>query len=232
MHIPLLLATLLLFSAAASCNAADGSSHLVPILVVGNVVVLVVILFLLIIYYKKYAQLKRAAAAAKAQGVVVPPRRDREEHDSTIMERRSPGGGDGKLVFVDDGGSRPELELDDLLRASAEGLGKGSYKALTENGEAVVVKRLVDLKPLSSDEFVRGVRGIAAIRHPNLLPLLAYYHSKAEHRLFLYRFLPHGNLFNRLHGNLVDLIMSLFCKKMIPHFVLSKYKDTSIEYTR
>ncbi|KAL1564660.1 putative inactive receptor kinase [Salvia divinorum] len=202
MHIPptpLLLATLL-FSVAASCNAADGSSHLVPILVVGNVIVLVVILFLLIIYYKKYAKLKRASAAAKAQGVVVPPHRDREQHDSTIMERRSPGGGNGKLVFVDDGGSKPELELDDLLRASAEGLGKGSYKALTESGEAVVVKRLVDLKPLSSEEFVREVRGIAAIRHPNLLPLLAYYHSKGEHRLFLYRFLPYGNLFNRLHG--------------------------------
>ncbi|KAG6425071.1 hypothetical protein SASPL_115495 [Salvia splendens] len=116
-----------------------------------------------------------------------------------IAKRRSPGGGDEKLVFVDDGGSRPEPGLDDLLRASAEGLGKGSYKALTESGEAVVVKRLVDLKPLSSEEFVREVRGIAAIRHPNLLPLLAYYHSKGEHRLFLYRFLPHGNLFNRLH---------------------------------
>ncbi|XP_057803977.1 probable inactive receptor kinase At2g26730 [Salvia miltiorrhiza] len=205
MHIPNLSSCLLLavVLGTASCNAkeesAGGSSDLVAILVVANVIVLVVILFLLIIYYKKYTKLKRATK----EHDMAP--RDRE-HDSTILERKrsSPGGGGkGKLVFVGDGGE-PEFNLDDLLRASAEGLGKGNfgscYKAVMEIGQAVVVKRLLDLRPLSGEEFVRHVRAIAALNHPNLLPLLAYYHSKGEERLFLYRFATHGNLFNRLHG--------------------------------
>ncbi|KAK6135388.1 hypothetical protein DH2020_030899 [Rehmannia glutinosa] len=107
----------------------------------------------------------------------------------------------GKLVFVEN--NQPRFELDDLLKASAEGLGKGNfgncYKAMLEIGQVVVVKRLIDLKPLSSEEFVRQVRAIANQKHPNLLPLLAYYYSKDE-KLFLYRFAAHGNVYNRLHG--------------------------------
>lgn len=209
MHIPPNVSTSLLLTlilTATSCHASEesgGGSHFVAILVAGNAIVLVVILFLLIIYYKKYTKLKRAAKACS----VLPRERDRE-HDSTIQkraaERRSPGGGEGRLVFVGEGG--PRFELDDLLRASAEGLGRGNfgncYKAVMEMGQAVVVKRLLDFKPLSSDEFVRHVRAIAELKHPNLLPLLAYYYAKDEERLFLYRFAPHGNLFNRLHGNI------------------------------
>ncbi|KAH6793391.1 hypothetical protein C2S52_003868 [Perilla frutescens var. hirtella] len=177
----------------------SNGSRFVAILVVANVIVLVVILFLLIIYYKKYNKLKNAMKAKN----ILP--RDKE-HDSTVMgraiEKGTPeGGGKGKLVFMDEKG--PAFELDDLFRSSAEGLGRGNfgncYKAMLELGRVVVVKRLIDLKPLSSEEFVRQVRAIADQKHPNLLPLLAYYYSKEE-RLFLYPFAAHGNLFHRLHG--------------------------------
>ncbi|KAL6269710.1 hypothetical protein ACE6H2_026621 [Prunus campanulata] len=131
----------------------------------------------------------------------------------------------GKLVFV-----RPQhnsegsvgnqmtdhqiFEMADLLKASAVGLGKGifgnSYKAeitMTNNGvaggrqvkQAVVVKRLRDLKPLVNEEFTKPLRLIANLKHPNLLPLLAYYLSKDE-KLLLYKYVPNGNLFNRMFG--------------------------------
>ena len=49
-----------------------------------------------------------------------------------------------KLVFMEGGGY--SFDLEDLLRASAEVLGKGSvgtsYKAVLEEGTTVVVKRL------------------------------------------------------------------------------------------
>ncbi|KAL8512438.1 hypothetical protein ACS0TY_018783 [Phlomoides rotata] len=189
-------------SQASSSPNSSGTGHnerFAAILVVVDVVVLVVIMFLFIIYYKKYKKLKMGMVAKK------PEPRD-EEHDSTIVERasekRHAEGERGKLVFMEGSGT-PTFDLDDLLKASAEGLGKGSfgncYKATLEDGPAVVVKRLRDLKPLNKEEFVRQVRGIADQKHPNLLPLLAYYYSKDE-KMFLYRFACNGNLYNRIHG--------------------------------
>ncbi|KAM5570627.1 putative inactive receptor kinase [Rosa sericea] len=110
----------------------------------------------------------------------------------------------GKLIFIGVGnGAAAEFELGDLLKASAEGLGRGifgnSYKAKMSEKEAVVVKRIRDLKPLVNEEFNKQLQLIANLKHPNLLPLLAYYHSKDE-KLLLYRYVRNGNLFNRLFG--------------------------------
>lgn len=185
------------------------SSHFVPILVVANVIVLVVIFFMLIIYYKKYKKLKEATKARnRGPGDDCKIITDR----ATEKMRSTPEGGEkGKLVFMETKTRRAAFELEDLFRASAEGLGRGNfgncYKAMLDMGQVVVVKRLMDLKPLSREEFVRQVRAIADQKHPNLLPLVAYYYSKEE-RLFLYPFAPHGSLFNRLHGNLLTTFSS------------------------
>ncbi|CAK7357019.1 unnamed protein product [Dovyalis caffra] len=71
-----------------------------------------------------------------------------------------------------------------------------------DSGEAVVVKRMSDLKPLSSVEFTRQLHIIAHQKHPNLLPLLAYYYSKEE-KLLVYKYAENGNLFNRIHVYIV-----------------------------
>ncbi|MCD7447821.1 hypothetical protein HAX54_035298 [Datura stramonium] len=106
----------------------------------------------------------------------------------------------GKLILL---GSEIKFELDDLLRASAEGLGKGNfgncYKAMLVDGPTVVVKRLRDLKPLTNDEFVRQVRAIGDMKHPNLLPILGYCNTNDE-KLMLLKFAPNGSLYNRIHG--------------------------------
>nr|TKR84707.1 hypothetical protein D5086_0000254950 [Populus alba] len=79
------------------------------------------------------------------------------------------------------------FQLNDLLKASAEGLGKGNlgncYKAMVEGRAAVVVKKIRNLKPLSSEELTRQMHVIAHQKHPNLPLLLAYSYSKDEQLL-------------------------------------------------
>ncbi|EPS63924.1 hypothetical protein M569_10855, partial [Genlisea aurea] len=111
------------------------------------------------------------------------------------------GGEKNKLMFV---GGRTELrfDLEDLLRASAEVLGKGSmgtsYKAVLEEGTTVVVKRLKDVG-IGRKEFEQQMDLLGKIQHQNLLPLRAFYYSKDE-KLLVYDYLPAGSLSALLHG--------------------------------
>ncbi|KAK4358459.1 hypothetical protein RND71_020688 [Anisodus tanguticus] len=95
-------------------------------------------------------------------------------------------------------------KVDDLLKASAEMLGKGSvgtsYKvAILDSGDVVVVKRVIEkLKKMKDvDGFLRL---IGNLRHTNVVSLRAYYYSKEE-LLLVYDFHPNGSLHNLLHGN-------------------------------
>ncbi|KAK9114839.1 hypothetical protein Syun_021636 [Stephania yunnanensis] len=89
----------------------------------------------------------------------------------------------------------------DLLRASAEVLGKGSvgtsYKAVLEDGTAVVVKRLKDVV-VTKREFEVQMEGLRKVNHENIVPLRAFYYSKDE-KLLVYDFMPAGSLSALLH---------------------------------
>ncbi|XP_019235542.1 PREDICTED: probable inactive receptor kinase At2g26730 [Nicotiana attenuata] len=189
------------------------SSMWTPILIVINVVGMVVLLFLFIYYFKKSKKLKKMLTKTKLMEVEKLETSKMETTttptETTSMETRSVESRSvgsevelekGKLIFL---GSEINFDLEHLLRASAEGLGKGNfgncYKAMLVNGPTVVVKRLKDLKPLTNEEFVRQVRAIADQKHPNLLPLLGYYNTKDE-KLLLLKFAPNGSLYNRIHG--------------------------------
>ncbi|XP_021292169.1 probable inactive receptor kinase At1g48480 [Herrania umbratica] len=111
------------------------------------------------------------------------------------------GTGAKKLVFF--GNSGRVFDLEDLLRASAEVLGKGTfgtaYKAVLEGGNAVAVKRLKDVT-ISEREFKDRIEGVGAMDHQNLVPLRAYYFSRDE-KLLVYDYMPMGSLSALLHGN-------------------------------
>ncbi|KAL1804566.1 hypothetical protein ACET3Z_027634 [Daucus carota] len=107
-----------------------------------------------------------------------------------------------KLVFFDD--CPHNFNLEDLLRASAEVLGKGSYgttyKAILEDGTIVVVKRLKDVA-IGKKEFEQQMGTIGSIRqHQNVVSLRAYYYSKDE-KLLVYDYIPIASLSTLLHGN-------------------------------
>lgn len=177
------------------------------LLLIFNVILLLAIILLLILYYNTSKKLNRIV---KGKVTTFSDEQEKDVENSGNEKRIEIGEGTTMtvveerkdLIFFDD---KLKFQMGELLKASAEALGHGiignSYKAMLHNGPTIVVKRLRDLKPLTKEEFGKTVQLIADSKHPNLLPLLAYYHSRDE-KLMLYRYAQNGNLFSRLHGNL------------------------------
>ncbi|KAL1348525.1 hypothetical protein HN51_024494 [Arachis hypogaea] len=117
------------------------------------------------------------------------------------VESKSNGGGAKSLVFFGDV-NRP-FDLEELLRASAEVLGKGTfgttYKATMDLGISVAVKRLKDVT-LPEREFREKIEQVGKMVHENLVPLRGYYFSKDE-KLVVYDYMPMGSLSALLHAN-------------------------------
>lgn len=136
----------------------------------------------------------------------------KEEFGSGVQEPEK-----NKLVFFE--GSSYNFDLEDLLRASAEVLGKGSYgtayKAVLEEATTVVVKRLKEVV-VSKRDFEQQMEIIGRVgQHPNVVPLRAYYYSKDEKLLVSDYFLG-GSLSTILHGMYFLLIS--FSKNVIITF--------------
>lgn len=112
-----------------------------------------------------------------------------------------------KLVFFE--GCNYAFDLEDLLRASAEVLGKGTfgmaYKAILEDATRVVVKRLKDVN-VGKKEFEQQMNLIGSIKHDNVTELRAYYYSKDE-KLMVYDFYTQGSVASMLHGKLFHFII-------------------------
>lgn len=118
-----------------------------------------------------------------------------EDSDATSATDRS------RLVFFE---RRKQFELEDLLKASAEMLGKGSlgtvYKAVLDDGSTTVaVKRLKDANPCPRKEFEQYMEIIGRLKHQNVVKLRAYYYAKEE-KLLVYEYLPNGSLHSLVHG--------------------------------
>ncbi|WJX21362.1 non-specific serine/threonine protein kinase [Trifolium repens] len=107
----------------------------------------------------------------------------------------------GRMVFFE---GEKRFELEDLLRASAEMLGKGgfgtAYKAVLDDGNVVAVKRLKDAQIAGKREFEQHMEVLGRIRHPNVVSLRAYYFAREE-KLLVYDYMPNATLFWLLHGN-------------------------------
>ncbi|KAK6155862.1 hypothetical protein DH2020_010110 [Rehmannia glutinosa] len=107
-----------------------------------------------------------------------------------------------KLIFLEDANATYDLEY--MLRASAEALGRGtfgtSYKAILENGNPIVVKRLRDVI-VTSNEFQQHMEVIGRMRHENIAELRAYYFSRDE-KLLVFDFYNQDNVSALLHGKI------------------------------
>ncbi|WKA09912.1 hypothetical protein VitviT2T_027522 [Vitis vinifera] len=110
----------------------------------------------------------------------------------------------GSLVFC--AGEAQLYTLEQLMRASAELLGRGSigttYKAVLDNRLIVSVKRLDAGKTAITDKetYERHMESVGGLRHPNLVPLRAYFQAQEE-RLLIYDYQPNGSLFSLIHGS-------------------------------
>ncbi|KAJ9148032.1 hypothetical protein P3X46_030129 [Hevea brasiliensis] len=105
-----------------------------------------------------------------------------------------------RLVFFE--GCNYAFDLEDLLRASAEVLGKGTfgmaYKAILEDATAVVVKRLKEVS-VGKRDFEQQMEVVGSIKHENVVELRAYYYSKDE-KLMVYDYYSQGSVSAMLHG--------------------------------
>ncbi|KAH6788586.1 Leucine-rich repeat protein kinase family protein [Perilla frutescens var. frutescens] len=113
-------------------------------------------------------------------------------------------GKSGSLAFC--AGEAAVYTLDQLMRASAELLGRGTmgttYKAVLDSRLIVTVKRLDGARFAGAkQEVFEGHMGsVGGLRHPNLVPLRAYFQAKEE-RLLIYDYHPNGSLFSLIHGS-------------------------------
>ncbi|KAJ4839592.1 hypothetical protein Tsubulata_020234 [Turnera subulata] len=112
------------------------------------------------------------------------------------------GGGVGELVMVND--EKGIIGMPDLMKAAAEILGNGSlgssYKAALASGIVVVVKRMRSMNGLDRDGFDAELKKLGNLRHPNVLPPLAF-HFRKEEKLVIYEYIPKGSLQFLLHAD-------------------------------
>ena len=108
--------------------------------------------------------------------------------------------GGGGMVFLE--GVR-RFELEELLRASAEMLGKGAfgsaYKAVLDDGRVVAVKRLKEVSVGGKREFQQRMEVVGRLRHCNVVSLRAYCFTKDE-KFLVSDYMCNGSLSFLLHG--------------------------------
>lgn len=115
----------------------------------------------------------------------------------------------GSLVFCS--GEEELYTLEQLMRASAELLGRGTigttYKAVMASQLIVSVKRLDACKTAitSGEAFEQHMETVGVLRHPNLVPVRAYFQAKQE-RLIIFDYQPNGSLFNLIHGKFLNSV--------------------------
>lgn len=133
----------------------------------------------------------------------------------------------GRLVFFE--GCSFAFDLEDLLRASAEVLGKGTfgttYKAALEDATTLVVKRLKEVS-LARRDFEQQMQIVGEIRHENVAPLRAYYYSKDE-KLMVYDFYGQGSVSSVLHGMLNSSSISASVFYFLGLFILHEFSSSS-----
>lgn len=126
-----------------------------------------------------------------------------EEVKENKMQAPQPPLKSGNLMFCS--GEAELYSLEQLMRASAELLGRGTigttYKAVMASQLIVSVKRLDAGKTsiTGAEAFLQHMEAVGVLRHPNLVPVRAYFQAKQE-RLIIYDYQPNGSLFNLIHG--------------------------------
>ncbi|KFK40768.1 hypothetical protein AALP_AA2G038300 [Arabis alpina] len=181
---------------------------------IGGGVLILLVTLLLICLIRRHRRIKSMrdhrtskAVAGSEQGGISDGR-----NKTFSWERGSEKGGGsvGTLVFLGRCESDVTLmryTMNDLLKASAETLGRGTlgstYKAVMESGFIVTVKRLKDVGFSRMDEFKRHIEILGRLKHPNLVPLRAYFQAKEE-CLLVYDYFPNGSLFSLIHGSRVS----------------------------
>lgn len=175
-----------------------GESAILGIAIGGCVLAFVLLALIMILRYSK----------DKKEVSEKPPKN--EEKVTKLRSGSQNVNGNGSLVFFE--GSSLAFDLEDLFRASAEVLGKGTfgttYKAALEDTSTVVVKRLKEVAAAKKD-FDLQMELVGNVRHENVVPVRAYYYSKDE-KLMVYDYYDQGSVSSMLHGTFLSSFLFEF----------------------
>ncbi|KFK43110.1 hypothetical protein AALP_AA1G081500 [Arabis alpina] len=170
-------------------------------IVLGDIIILCFVsLLLYCCFWRQYVTGKKDSKVLEGEKIVYSSNPYPTANNNNNQQQQS--GDRGRMVFFE--GTR-RFELEDLLRASAEMLGKGgfgtAYKAVLDDGNEVAVKRLKDaVTVVGKKEFEQQMEVLGRLRHCNLVSLKAYYFAREE-KLLVYEYMCNGSLFWLLHGN-------------------------------
>lgn len=166
------------------------------VIILGDVLVLAIVSMLLYCYFWRNYSKEGKEGGSNSKSVSL----EAENQKMVYVGQQGLEKGHSKMVFFE-GAKR--FELEDLLRASAEMLGKGSfgavYKAVLDNGSVVAVKRLKEIQIGGKKEFEQRMEVLGRLRHSNIVSLKAYYFAKDE-KLLVFDYMVNGSLFWLLHG--------------------------------
>ncbi|CAM8911538.1 unnamed protein product [Rhodiola kirilowii] len=169
---------------------------IVILIVIGVLVALILLLLLVLLFF-----FKRSRRNTKQSNPPYAADRAAEASEASSKDEARGCNSKQKLVFFEP--NRYNFELNDLLKASAEVLGKGStgtsYKAEMDDGTIVAVKRLKEVVA-GKRELDSQLALLGQLRHENLVKLIAYYYSKDE-KLLISDYIPAGSLSSLLHGS-------------------------------
>lgn len=136
-------------------------------------------------------------------------RRRKSENGNRDVESNSERnkGGDTEDLVKFEGGE--DLSVVEILDAPGEVIGKSSYgtlyKANLVNLNCVTLLRF--LRPtctLGIEEVMPAVELLGSVRHPNLVPLNAFYAGPRGEKLMVLPFYSGGNLAQFIRGKLLD----------------------------
>ncbi|OIV93772.1 hypothetical protein TanjilG_07675 [Lupinus angustifolius] len=171
----------------------------VIVILIASVIVAVVLVNKKKHSFSRKEQREKAVAAVVEEGVSETVDGNDVVEVEAVTKMRS-----GRLVFCC--GEVQEYTLEQLMRASAEVLGRGSlgttYKAVVESKLILTVKRFDGGKTAatSGEDFEKRMEMVGRLRHPNLVPVRAYFQAKGE-KLVIFDYQPNGSLFNLVHGS-------------------------------
>lgn len=178
-------------------------------IIAGSVVVVLAILVVLFLVCRTRRGIKEEVRVYRSskESEVAKINKERNAEDEDNLRSTYPGlnekvgsASGKKLVYF--GKTEKGFDLEDLLRASAEVLGKGTfgtaYKAIFDTGMVVAVKRLKEVA-VPEKVYREKIEAVGNMNHENLVPLRAYYYSVGEN-LLVYDYMPMGSLSALLHG--------------------------------